>query len=462
VKLVGDGLSVSGLQVVVVGAGRSGVAAARLLASRGARVVLTEARRALDDLDVSDLAGVELELGGHRPETLQRAALVVLSPGVDPRQPLFDAMRAGGIPILGELELASRWLRGRIVGITGTKGKSTTTTLVGRMLAEGGVKALAGGNLGEPASEQVAHTAPDVVHVLEVSSFQLETTETFRPDIAVLLNFSPDHLDRHRSLRDYADAKARIFRNQRFEDLAIVNVDDPSAWALAQGTPARLVPFSRSRVPDQGLGIRAGVVVRRDDAGERALVPVSSVRLLGPHLLMDVIAAAGVADACGVEAGAITRAVEAFPGLEHALEEVATVGGVRFVNDSKATNIEAARQALEAFETGPVVPIMGGRFKGGDIAALEAPLQRRAPALVVIGESRPLFREALGRAVEIVEAASLGDAVRAAWKLAQPHGTVLLAPACASFDMFRDYAERGRAFKAEVARLESEVCAPEP
>jgi UDP-N-acetylmuramoylalanine--D-glutamate ligase len=444
--------SVEGRRVVVVGAARSGAAAAHLLAARRARVTLTDLRPAIDGREELEAAGITLELGRHDPETLRRAELIVLSPGVPPWQPLLDAPRRAGTEIIGELELASRWFRGRVIAITGTKGKSTTTTLVGEMLREGGIEALVGGNLGPAASLQVAATGPDVVHVLEASSFQLETTTSFRPHIAVFLNFSPDHLDRHRTEAEYAAAKARVFANQTGEDLAIVNADDDQVMRMAGASRARRLPFSVSRLPEDGVGIRDGVIARATAAGPEPLVPVSAVRLLGTHLLADVVAAAATAAASGVGADAIRRAVEGFRGLEHALEPVATVGGVRFVNDSKATNVDAARRALEAFDGG-VVPILGGRFKGGDLAVLAAALRRRARAVVAIGESQGLFASELGGVVPVEQAASLREAVERAWQLARPDGIVLLAPACASFDMFRDYAERGRMFKEEVSRL---------
>jgi UDP-N-acetylmuramoylalanine--D-glutamate ligase len=453
---------VGGRRVVVLGAGRSGVAAARLLAARGARVVVSEIRPAFDEAPVLEGAGIGVETGGHRPETLLGADLIVLSPGVSPWQPVLDEARRAGIPITGELELAWRWVRGRVIAITGTKGKSTTTTLVGRMLAEGGVRALVGGNIGVPLSAQVADSAPDTVHVIEASSFQLETTEAFRPDIAVFLNFSPDHLDRHRSVEEYAAAKVRIFANQTAADLAIVNAEDAQVMAWAAQGRARRRSFAVGSVPEAGVGIAGEWIVGRDPGRpETRLVPLAAVRVPGRHLLADVLAAAAVAEALGVTPEAIARAVEGFRGLEHALEVVAEVGGVRFVNDSKATNVEAARRALEAFPTG-VVAIMGGRYKGGDLAELREPLARRGAGVVLIGEARPLFRAALAGAVPIEEAETMADAVRRARALAPPGGVVLLAPACASFDMFRDYADRGRAFKAEVARLAREAGADEP
>ena len=233
---------------MVVGAARSGIAAAELLASRGADVILTDLRPALEpehDIKLRE-AGVQLELGGHRADTLRGADLIVLSPGVSPTQPDVAAARAADIPVIGELELASRWLRGRIVAVTGTKGKSTTTTLIGRMLEAAGMQVLVGGNIGVPLSAQVARSTPDVIHVVEASSFQLEMTEQFRPDIAVLLNFSPDHLDRHATVEEYAEAKQRIFANQREQDWAVINVDDPEAVRLASVTRAKKVSISQA------------------------------------------------------------------------------------------------------------------------------------------------------------------------------------------------------------------------
>ena len=447
--------SVLGQNVTVVGAARSGIAAAMLLAERGARVTLTDSRPALEEDAAVTLrrAGVALEVGEHRRETFESADLIVLSPGVPLEQPPIAAAREAGVPIIGEIELASRWLTGRIVAITGTKGKSTTTTLTGRMFDEGGLKAIVGGNIGTPLSSQVAVSTPETFHIVEVSSFQLETIETFHPWIAVLLNLSSDHLDRHGSMDAYAAAKARIFENQTEADFAVVNADDPQTLALARRTRARTITFS------------VGAPV----------VPVSSIRLLGRHLFSDVMAAATVAQLAGVSHDAMVRAVESFTGLEHALEPVAVVDGVRFVNDSKATNVEATQRAIESFERGLVV-IMGGRFKGGDLSRLREPLQARGAAVVTIGEAAPLIRQAFEGAVPVEAAETLEAAVRQSFELAKAadrgavrsHGppaaepVVLLAPACASFDMFRDYAERGQVFKKEVPKLVEETRRSEP
>ena len=427
--------SVDGQNVIVVGAARSGVAAALLLAERGARVTLTDLRPELEPQTADRLrgVGVAVELGAHKGERLASQDLIVLSPGVPLTQPSIVEARRAGVPVIGEIELASRWLCGRIVAITGTKGKSTTTTLTGRMFDAGGLRALVGGNIGTPLSSQVASSTPDTFHIVEVSSFQLETTETFHPWIAVLLNLSSDHLDRHGSMEAYGAAKAKIFANQTTDDWAVINADDPQTLALVRAARAKKVFFSI----------------------DTPLVPMSSIRLIGKHLVADVMAAAAVARIAGVPHDAMVRAVEAFTGLEHALEPVAVVKGVRFVNDSKATNIEAAKQAIEAFDRDLVV-IMGGRFKSGDFSLLREPLRTRNATVIAIGEASALIREALAGVVPVHTAVTLPEAVRGAFARAVDGGTVVLAPACASFDMFLDYAERGEVFKREVMKLAEE------
>lgn len=446
--------SVRGKRVTVVGAARSGVAAAYLLARRGATVTLSDLRAEIPEQDELRSAGVRLQLGMHDPGTLTCADVVVLSPGVPSDQPAIVAARASGVHVMGELELASRWLRGRIVAITGTKGKSTTTTLTGRMLEAGGHHVLVGGNIGHPLSAQVEESRTDTIHVVEASSFQLESVETFRPWISVLLNFSPDHLDRHGTLEDYAAAKSRIFVNQTAADWAVLNADDPAVAPMAASAAARRLLFSMSDALASGVLLRGDEIVRRTGEGDQPLVPVSSIRLVGRHLMADVLAAVAVASLAGVDAAAMTEAVAGFRGLEHALEPVAEISGVMFVNDSKATNVEAARRAIESFDA--VVVIMGGRFKGGDLGQLAEPLRQRAATVVAIGEARDLIASAFAGVVDVRQAADMNSAVRVAFASAAPGAAVVLAPACASFDMFSDYVERGRAFKQEVGRLQEE------
>jgi UDP-N-acetylmuramoylalanine--D-glutamate ligase len=447
--------SVDRKRVTVVGAARSGVAAAELLAHRGASVTLTDTRADVPDAEALRRLGVSLELGGHRAETFDASDLIVLSPGVPPEQPLVHAARSRGIPVIAEIELASRWLRGRVIAITGTKGKSTTTALTGRILERAGLKVTVGGNIGAPLSAQVSQSTPDTLHVVETSSFQLEQIDTFHPWIAVMLNFSPDHLDRHPSVEAYAAAKARIFENQSADDWAVINADDPSVLALAREARSRKRLFAMRGPIGEGTVLDRGWISDRSDRGDRHLVPVEAIHLLGPHLVNDVMAAATVGLLAGATSAAMTAAVESFRGLEHAMELVADIGGVRFVNDSKATNVDAALHSIESFDRDLVV-IMGGRFKGGDLRLLREPLRARSRAVVAIGESQALFRDALTGAVAVHLADTFGNAIARAHELAKPKGVVLLAPACASFDMFHDYAERGRIFKEEVGKLKAE------
>jgi UDP-N-acetylmuramoylalanine--D-glutamate ligase len=443
--------SVSGQRVLVVGAARSGVAAAHLLAGRGARVTLTDRKAEIADAAGLRAAGVSLELGGHVAATFDASDLIVVSPGVPRDLPEVTHARSIGIPVIGELELASRWLRGPIVAITGTKGKSTTTTLVGRMLTAAGRRVLVGGNIGVPLSAQVEQSTDDTVHVVEASSFQLESTDTFHPWIAALLNFSPDHLDRHADEAEYAAAKVRIFANQQPRDWLVVNADSAEATRLTEGAAAQVVRYGVEETESADVYAGRGFVWQRTSEGDVPLLPLAAVQLSGRHMLSNVVAATAISHLAGASGQSLARALEGFTGLEHVMEPVGMRGGVRFVNDSKATNIDAAARSIESFDR--VVAIVGGKYKGGRFEDLTGPLLAHGRAVVAIGEARPLVRRALAEVVPVVEAGSLGDAVKRAWDLAVPDGVVLLAPACSSFDMFADYADRGRQFKEEVRRL---------
>jgi len=440
------------MRVVVVGAARSGIAAAALAARKGARVTLTEMRETFDAADRLQAEGVALELGGHKAETLASADLIVTSPGVPTEQPVFDAARARGVETIGELEFAWRWVTGRVIAITGTKGKSTTTTLIGRMLEAAGMKVMVGGNIGTPLSAQVESATADTIHVVETSSFQLETTTTFRPWIAVWLNFADDHLDRHPTVAAYAAAKARIFANQEANDLAVLNADDPAVLEHARAAAARRVVFSLEGGVGDGFVVDGDWIVRRTGTEVERLIPLDAVELTGRHMLNNVLAAAAATHAAGVRPDAMVTALRGFHGLPHVMEPVAEVGGVRFVNDSKATNVEAARRSIESFDGG-VVAIVGGRYKGGDFRELGEPLATRGRAVIAIGEAAPRVRKALADIVPVIEASSMRDAVERGYEVARPDGIVLLAPACSSFDWFRDYAQRGEVFKEEVQRL---------
>jgi len=451
---MGMSFSVQNKHVMVAGGGRSGVAAAELLVSRGARVTISDTQEFPGEADLR-AKGIVLEVGPHRAAAFTAADLVVLSPGVPPDQEAVSAARRAGVPVIGEIELASRWLVGRVIAITGTKGKSTTTTLAARMLQAAGLNVTAGGNLGTALSSQVASTSPDAFHVVEVSSFQLETSDTFHPWIAVLLNLSPDHLDRHGTFESYRAAKARIFANQTNVDWAVVNVDDQASQELAAGIRARRFDFALDGEITNGVTVDGDSIVRRDAGRSTPLIPVSAVHLPGRHLLGDVLAATAVACIAGVAPAAMQSAVEGFHGLPHALERVAEYDSVRFVNDSKATNIASARRSLESF-SGGVVAIMGGRFKGGEFADLRDAVRDRVTAIVAIGEASSLIETALSSVTPVYRAATMVEAVNRAFTLAPKPGVVLLAPACSSFDMFRDYVDRGNQFSAAVRAIEGQ------
>ncbi len=455
-------MAVEGKPIVVVGLARSGIAAAEFLARRGEAVVATDLRPAGQlSAEAMRLAarGVRLELGGHRPETLVGAAQVVVSPGVPWEAPALKAARAAGVPVIGEIELAFRYLRGRVAAVTGTKGKSTTTAALGAMLKEAGGDVRVGGNIGEALIGLVEGSTADTVFAVEVSSFQLEGVDRFRPHVAVFLNISPDHLDRHPSFEAYAEAKGRIFANQTAEDWAVVNADDAVALGLARKGRGRVLPFhphsqpaSAAAAPPDGAFFAAGEARLSRGGAAETLFPMSAIRLRGAHLKGDLLAAAAAGRLLGATPQAITRGVAGFDGLEHVLEPVATIRGVAFFNDSKATNVDAARRSLEAF-SGPVLLILGGRYKGGDFGELGPELAQRGKRVLAIGEAADRIASALGGTVPVVPCASLSEAVERAFRSAVPGDTVLLAPACSSFDMFSDYADRGRQFKEEVGKL---------
>jgi UDP-N-acetylmuramoylalanine--D-glutamate ligase len=447
-----------GKSVVVVGLARSGIAAAAFLARQGAQVTAVD-RKPESELPPEATAlrelGVRLELGPHRRETFLATSLVVVSPGVPWELEELEAARRAGIPVIAEIELAFRHLKGEVVAITGTKGKSTTTAALGAMLREAGRDTRVGGNIGSPLVGLVEGSTEATVFAVEVSSFQLEGTSSFRPHVAIWLNLSADHLDRHPTLEAYIAAKARVFANQRPEDWAVVNADDPVVLAQARRARGRQLLFRVTGDPlatGDGAFFASGAARLRRDGSEETLFAREDIALPGAHLHGDLLAAAAAARLLGAPADAIARAVRGFRGAPHVLEHVATLDGVSYYDDSKATNVEAARRSLEAFDR-PVVLILGGRYKGGDFAELAPSLRAHGRAVVAIGEATERVTSALAGAVHLEPAESLRDAVLQARSLARPGDVVLLAPACSSFDMFHDYAERGRAFKAEVQKF---------
>jgi UDP-N-acetylmuramoylalanine--D-glutamate ligase len=448
-------VELAGKTVVVVGLARSGIAAAEFLAGRGARVVATdgkpEGELAQEAVSLRD-KGMRLEAGGHRKETFRSADLIVVSPGVPWNAPELEVARVAGVPVIGELELGYRFLKGTVVAVTGSKGKSTTTAAIGAMLREAGGDVRVGGNIGTAVTGLVEGSTEETTFVLEVSSFQLEAADTFHPKVAVFLNLSADHLDRHGSFEEYARAKGRIFARQQEGDWAVVNADDPGVLALADEARSRRLLFSDARLDGDGAFFADGEARLRRGGETETLFRRDEVRLPGAHLATDLLAAGAAARLSGAPADAIARAVRAFRGIEHVLEHVADVDGVAFFNDSKATNVDAARKSLESFDT-PLVVIVGGRYKGGDFADLAPALAARGRAVMAIGETRERVTRALSATLPVIPCDSLRAAVEGGFARARPGDTVLLAPACSSFDMFGDYAERGRSFKEEVRRL---------
>jgi UDP-N-acetylmuramoylalanine--D-glutamate ligase len=455
------GIDLLGKRVLVVGLARTGLATALFCAARGARVTATD-QRAADRLgEVPRLlrdAGCVLELGGHRRESFLDQDLIVPSPGVPADQADLAAARAARVPVWSEIELAWRFLRGRLIAITGSNGKTTTTSLVGHILAAAGMPVIVAGNIGTPLIACVGESTDESIAVVEVSSFQLELIDSMRPDIAVWLNLTPDHLDRHASLENYARAKARLFENQTERDAAVLNADDA---AVAQRAPARpeLYWFSRAKRVANGAFLHDDHIVFRRDGTEVPLLTREEIGLRGAHNLENVLAAAAAAFLAGVEPAAIAAAVRTFPGVEHRLEFVAEIGGVRFFNDSKATNVDATAKALDAFPRDLLV-ILGGKDKDSDYAPLREPLRQRARLVLLIGAAADKIEAHLGAAVPVVRAGTLERAVEIAFREARPGDTVLLAPACASFDQFEDYEHRGRAFKQVVRALDAPAAAP--
>jgi UDP-N-acetylmuramoylalanine--D-glutamate ligase len=455
------GIDLEGKRVLVVGLERTGLATARFCLARGARVTASELR---PEAQVAGAAselraqGVALEFGGHCGETFLAQDLIVPSPGVPCRLPALDAARARAIPVWSEIELAARFLEGRLVAVTGSNGKTTTTALLGHILGQAGVPALVGGNIGAPAIGLVAASSPATVTVLEVSSFQLEATERFRPHIALLLNLTPDHLDRHLSFEEYALAKARLFANQRAGDFAVLNADDPEVARRAPAAP-QVVWFSRANCVAAGAYLRDGQIRFRQEGEETPLAALRDVPLRGEHNVENVLAAAAAAWLAGAPAAAIAAGIRSFPGVEHRLEYVAEIRGVEFYNDSKATNVDAVRKALDAFPGGLWV-ILGGKDKGGDYAPLRAPLARSARGIFLIGAAAEKMAAQLEGAAPLERAGTLDRAVERAFAAAAAGETVLLAPACASFDQFENFEHRGRVFKQLVRELERAAAAP--
>lgn len=446
-------MNLEGKKVLVVGLGKTGEALSRFLLQKGARVKISdkkEERELGEKVHFWRQSGAEVETGKHELNSFLEADLVIPSPGV-PLLPELLAAKRKGVKIISEIELAYRFLKGKIVGITGSNGKSTTVTLTHKILKEAGLRAFLAGNIGNPLISFVASSKDSHIYVTEISSFQLEHIECFRVPISVLLNISLDHLDWHASFTDYYEAKKKLILSQQEDDVTVLNRDDSLVWTLAEGEKSRVYAFSQKRKVPRGCFIKDGWIILRDKKEEK-LMTVSEIPLPGDHNRENVMASALVGYLFGVPLSQMRESIKSFKGLPHRLEKVTTLGGVDFVNDSKATNVDATLKALESFNQ-KIIIILGGRDKGDDFRKLRKIVTRKVKKIILIGEAKEKIRDALEGTAAIDVASSMKEAVRSGFSAASPGEMVLLAPACTSFDMFKNFEERGDIFKQEVLGL---------
>ena len=444
-------------RVLVVGLGKSGISAALFLRGQGVRVTVSDSRSAValaKEIPALLEAGIMVESGGHGLLTFRRQDLIVVSPGVPMDTPEVKQVVGFGLPVIGELELASRYLQGQIVAITGSNGKTTTTTLVGKILSDAGLPALVGGNIGLPVIDLVMKSTPETMSVLEVSSFQLETIQEFHPKIAVVLNITPDHLDRHGSFEAYAAAKARITENQGADDFLVLNGEDKATQMVALKTKAQVFWFSGRRPIKQGAFVHGESIVflAREGGKAEPVMPVAEIPLKGAHNVENVLAAVCAARLAGVSAEKIRASVAGFKAVEHRLEFVKSVGGVEFYNDSKATNVDAAMKAVASFQGG-IHLILGGKDKDSDYGLMAELLKERVKAVYTIGSAAEKIERQLAGVVKMVSAETMQVAVAKAAEAAVAGDVVLLAPACSSFDQFENYEHRGQVFRQLVSEL---------
>ena len=445
-----------GKKVLVIGLARTGVATSLFCAARGAGVTATDRRAGAEFGDVLATlrgAGVQLEFGGHSAQTLADKDLIIPSPGVPADAPILRAAREKGITVWSEIELAFRFLKGKLIGITGSNGKTTTTSLIEHILRGSGFSTLLAGNIGTPLISCVEAATDRTWTVAELSSFQLELIESFRPHISVFLNLTPDHLDRHGSMDAYGAAKARIFENQTKSDFAVLNANDVPSQKLAPLRP-KVFWFSRKEYVEQGVSLVGDQIVLRRDATEERILDRSEIPLAGAHNLENVLAAVAATRLAGAAPSDIAKGIRSFAGVEHRLEFVAEHNGVRYYNDSKATNVDATLKALDAFP-GRILVILGGKDKGSDYTVLRQPLREKAILALLIGAAADKIERQIAGSVAVERAGTLERAVGIAVHAAQPGDIVLLAPACASFDQFQNYEHRGRVFKELVRQLEN-------
>ncbi len=447
---------IRGRRVGIIGMARSGQAAALLAKEMGGIPFVTDAGRR-DKLAVAvmqlEKSGIPFETDAHTDRILD-SDYVVISPGIPLTAAIARNVQARGIPIFSEIEFASWFCRGRIVGITGSNGKTTTTTLTGEIFREAGFDTYVCGNIGRPFAEIASNVSADSVAVVEVSNFQLETIADFQPNVAAILNITPDHLDRHGSMEEYKKTKYRITENQSRDDVLVTNLDDPVSAADAVRTEAARVYFTAGQDPRATTFVRSGVLWCRHEGREREVIPVREILIPGPHNLQNAAAAVAMALRFGIEPPVLRKVLATFPGVEHRLERVKSVAGVSFVNDSKATNVDSVCFALQSIDT-PIYLILGGRDKGAPYEPIVRFARDKVRGIVAIGEAKDkIFRE-LGQLFPVQFASTMDEAVHKCFEQARPGETVLLSPACASFDMFDNFEHRGRVFKAAVADLKN-------
>ena len=450
-------------KIVVVGLGRTGLATARFLHQEGASVLVSDTA---DETELADAAGslkemgVALELGPHRVASFQNADLIVVSPGVSHTIAPIEAARSGGVPVMGEVELASRFIKAPMVAVTGTNGKTTTTELLGQMLKNSGISAFVGGNIGNPLIEYVSSGKNEEIVVAEISSFQLDTIASFRPKVSVLLNITADHLDRYPDFEAYADSKIRIFSNQQADDFAVLNGSDPLIRKKTKGIKSQRLFFPLTEANEQGAVLNGKRIILNLDKLEkiypeirdRESLDISNIPLQGRHNFENACAASLAALAVGATLDGIQNTLDHFKGLAHRLEHVATINEVNYYNDSKATNLDGVLRALDCFSK-PVLLLMGGRDKGSNFKVLEGSVREHVKELIVMGEAAQPIRSALGQLVPTKAAPSMEAAVKTAYEDAASEDVVLLSPGCASFDWYSSYAERGEDFRAAVEKL---------
>lgn len=450
-------MNLEGKKVLVIGLGKTGKALCNFLIERRALVKVSEknsSEKLGNDLDFWATKGITVETGSHNLSSFLDADLIIPSPGV-PMLPEMVKARTEGVPIISEAELASRFLKGKIVGITGSNGKSTTATLTHNILKEGHLESFLAGNIGTPLISFVNKSADNHIYVTELSSFQLEHIENFSASVSVFLNLTPDHLDWHNNYKNYFEAKKKLIIAQKKTGITILNRDDAAVWALAEEAPTRVFAFSRNKEIQDGCSIQKNWIVLRDEIEEK-IMKVSDISLLGAHNLENVMASAIVGHLFSVPVSLIRESIKSFKGLEHRLEKVSNIRGVEFYNDSKATNVEAAITSIGSFNQ-PIILILGGRDKGGDFTKLRTPVQERVKKILLIGEAKEKIKRDLDSFIPMSDVKTLEEAVKEGFSSANPGEIVLLAPACTSFDMFSNFEERGKIFKKEVFSLERKI-----